>query len=122
MKVSSQLVVDTSPPSKGHVTVRNTNAYMDNVDYITSESVTLHLTGFTDKESGISHFEVGLGSHPFITDILPLFVSIEDYVEINLNNAQLQDGHVYYILARVNLCLLGGTNIANGENWLKFQK
>lgn len=98
---SEEIMVDVSPPRQGEIVV-NTNHYPRiEVPVITSRHLSIYLTGFVDEQSGISYFQVGIGTHELVDDLMPMTDYIEESIKFSLNEEQLVDGYGYYILATV---------------------
>ncbi|WAR31813.1 hypothetical protein MAR_034355 [Mya arenaria] len=54
--ISTALVIDTSPPTEGKIHLEQKLAYYS------SDTISIRLVGFHDDHSGISYFNVGIGS------------------------------------------------------------
>jgi hypothetical protein len=67
------------------------------------KKITVNFIGFKDKESGIDHFEIGIGTQPFFTDILSSSVYHEDNIVINMQYLDIKDGLPYYVAAKVSI-------------------
>ncbi|XP_053376618.1 uncharacterized protein LOC123534121 [Mercenaria mercenaria] len=105
---SNEYSVDTSPPSSGKITTDKQDIYQTTESYITTDTVVVHLAEFRDKDSGISHFEIGVGTEPYLTNVFQLSNYKDDNIELFLNDTHLVDGHIYYVSARaINRAGLG---------------
>ena len=80
------LLVDTTPPTAGRIELDLRNNL-----YVSSDSLSLHLTGFRDEESGIDHFKIGIGSHKDINDVVANSKYYGDFVVIDLRVRVLID-------------------------------
>ncbi|KAH3709959.1 hypothetical protein DPMN_069425 [Dreissena polymorpha] len=92
---SSELIVDTSPPSSGRITLLNN---LQRNHYINHNIAYLRLEAFSDPHSGIDYFNVGLGTFENIADIMSQTRNYGENVEWNLSH--LIDGHPYYIIVQ----------------------
>ncbi|XP_052249681.1 uncharacterized protein LOC127857315 [Dreissena polymorpha] len=97
---SSELIVDTSPPSSGRITLLNN---LQRNHYINHNIAYLRLEAFSDPHSGIDYFNVGLGTFENIADIMSQTRNYGENVEWNLSH--LIDGHPYYIIVQVLKCI-----------------
>lgn len=61
---------------------------------------TVSILGFKDNESGIAHFEIGLGSNKDANDIEAGLEYRSDHFNLQLPDC-LQDGHKYYVTVKV---------------------
>jgi hypothetical protein len=75
----------------------------DSSYYLKDTQITVHLSEFKDEESGIDHFEIGVGTQPFFTDILPAGVFYQSDIIIHIPDHDIKDGHTYYIASKVNI-------------------
>lgn len=94
--VSQELIVDTTPPLLGRIHIGD---LAEDTIYISYGTMKLHLTGFMDSESGISEFEIGIGSQANMNDIISL-KTLSSPITIQLDEQQLFDGHEYFINAK----------------------
>lgn len=101
---TNPLIVDSTPPSSGLVFI---NHGQKNIAYVSSSVCTVSIQGFKDNESGIAHFEIGLGSNKDANDIEAGLVHISDHFNLQLSDS-LHDGHQYYVTVKVCnfLCIL----------------
>lgn len=95
--VSDEFIVDTSPPSTGTILLEPEMIEMSTINYINTDNIVMHLYGFEDKESGISNFEVGVGTRMLLNDVLPLRRYNETYVQLQLAEKLFKDGNTYFI-------------------------
>ncbi|XP_053396792.1 uncharacterized protein LOC123551182 [Mercenaria mercenaria] len=98
--VSSEYIVDTSSPTRGRVQTQGSDMYHDKILYVTEDEIVVHLSGFKEEESGIDYFEIGLGSKPYLMDILSKTVYYDHVIALNLIGLRIIDGHIYYISAK----------------------
>lgn len=100
---SNELIVDTSPPLSGKIQISTIGHTPDASSvYLSNDSITVHLSGFDDDESGIDHFEIGVGSQAFFTDILPAQIYNDSNLVVSLQDIDIKDGHIYHIAAKVS--------------------
>eukprot|EP00759_Apiculatamorpha_spiralis_P016257 PhF_6_TR22548/c0_g1_i1/m.32059 len=72
-----------------------------------------HWDAFRDDESGIERYEVGIGSAPYTTDILP-FVSVMINRQASLSGLSLSANTVYYVVVR-GINGVGLTSISSSD-------
>jgi hypothetical protein len=90
----------------GKLQISTRKQFQDNYLYLTETMLKVHLSGFKDIESGLDHFEIGIGTQPFFTDILSSNILHEDNFDINMQDYDIKDGHPFYIAAKVSInCL-----------------
>ncbi|XP_046569939.1 uncharacterized protein LOC124278266 [Haliotis rubra] len=69
MAVSNSFIVDTSPPTNGVVTDGGKTSQVE-ADYQSStDRYTCYWSGFDDPHSGLSSFQVSLGTEPYLDDV-----------------------------------------------------
>ena len=88
------ITIDASPPISGTIIEGDTI----DIDY-TSNAETLQLTwsGFSDENSGISHYEYGLGRSPGADDMVSFTETTDTSAVLE---ADLVDGTTYYCIVR----------------------
>jgi hypothetical protein len=86
----------------GNLQFSASEQFQDSNIYLTEIMFKVHLSGFKDIESGLDHFEIGIGTQPYFTDILSSYILQEDIFDINMQDLDIQDGHTYYIAAKVS--------------------
>ncbi|WAR31807.1 hypothetical protein MAR_034349, partial [Mya arenaria] len=92
--VSTALVTDTSPPTEGKIHIEQKLAYYS------SDTISIRLVGFHDDHSGISYFNVGIGSSNTMVDTLSMTKYYSDTVNIDLHDSNILEGHQYFILVQ----------------------
>ena len=91
---STPVTVDSSPPTAGVIQV--VSAAMDR--HNTNAELIVEWTGFSDADSGIARYEVGIGSEPGYGDFV-------DFADVGLRNfleqsVHIPGGHHYYVSIR----------------------
>ncbi|WAR31701.1 hypothetical protein MAR_034243 [Mya arenaria] len=94
MVISTALVTDTSPPTEGKIHFERQLAYYS------SDTIGIRLVGFHDDHSGISYFNVGIGSSTTMVDTLSMTKYYSDTVNIDLHDSNILEGHQYFILVQ----------------------
>ncbi|XP_052789246.1 uncharacterized protein LOC128223857 [Mya arenaria] len=92
--VSTELVTDTSPPTEGIIHFDQHHAYYS------SDTISIRLVGFHDDHSGISHYNVGIGSSSIMVDTLSMTKYYTDHFNIDLHYSNILEGHEYFILVQ----------------------
>ncbi|WAR31796.1 hypothetical protein MAR_034338, partial [Mya arenaria] len=92
--VSTALVTDTSPPTAGKIHFERKLAYYN------SDKISIRLVGFHDHHSGISYFNVGIGSSDNTVDTLSMTKYYSDTFNIDLNDSNILEGHEYFIMVQ----------------------
>ncbi|WAR31728.1 hypothetical protein MAR_034270 [Mya arenaria] len=92
--VSTELVTDTSPPTEGIIHFDQHHAYY------TSDTISIRLVGFHDDHSGISYYNVGIGSSSIMVDTLSMTKYYTDHFNIDLHYSNILEGHEYFILVQ----------------------
>ncbi|WAR31809.1 hypothetical protein MAR_034351 [Mya arenaria] len=92
--VSAELVVDTSPPTQGIIHFNQQHAYYS------SDTISIRLVGFRDDHSGISYFNVGIGSSGITVDTFSMTKYYSDTFNIDLHDSNILEGHEYFILVQ----------------------
>ncbi|XP_052220285.1 uncharacterized protein LOC127837360 isoform X3 [Dreissena polymorpha] len=92
---SLELIIDTSPPLCGGVTFLNN---LQRNIFINQELATVRFEGFSDPHSGLSYFNVGVGTMEGVTNIMADTKVFTNFFEFNL--AQMIDGHLYFIIVQ----------------------
>ncbi|XP_052788827.1 uncharacterized protein LOC128223594 [Mya arenaria] len=95
--VSAELVVDTSPPTQGIIHFNQQHAYYS------SDTISIRLVGFRDDHSGISYFNVGIGSSGITVDTFSMTKYYSDTFNIDLHDSNILEGHEYFILVQIDL-------------------
>ncbi|KAJ8312968.1 hypothetical protein KUTeg_010341 [Tegillarca granosa] len=96
--VSQGVIFDNSPPIKGMVHVGGILVH----SYVTSKgSLSIHWMNFKDPESGISKFEVGIGSNTYSTDVKALAHVNGDFTLFPKDG--MHDGLKYYVTMKFDL-------------------
>lgn len=95
---SQGLIVDRTPPLAGEIDIGVSSLQSP---FVNSKYMKITFHGFTDAESGIDHFEIGIGTFSDRTDIVASSKYYSDQAEVPIES--LSDGHTYYIIARVSL-------------------
>ena len=88
-------MVDASPPTLGTVSIQFLN-FLRSGD----EDIMVMWTGFSDLESGIASYEVGIGSSPSSQDVM-LFQPAKGEVSLIRTRDFLSDGKTYYFHVKV---------------------
>ena len=90
--------VDISPPEIGVIYVDNGGSENS---VVTEDMISFQWEGFTDAESGIQKFLLGVGSTNDSADVID-FMSIEgSFTRINQSDSMI-DGYQYYGILKVN--------------------
>ncbi|XP_052788798.1 uncharacterized protein LOC128223561 [Mya arenaria] len=92
--VSTALVTDTSPPTEGKIHLEQKHAYYS------SDTISIRLVGFHDDHSGISYFNVGIGSSDTMVDTVSMTKYYADTLNIDLHDSNILEGHQYFILVQ----------------------
>ncbi|XP_052789886.1 uncharacterized protein LOC128224179 [Mya arenaria] len=92
--VSTVFVTDTSPPKEGIIHFDQQHAYYS------SDTINIRLVGFYDDHSGISYYNVGIGSSGIMVDTLSMAKYYSDILDIDLRELNILDGHEYFILVQ----------------------
>ncbi|KAL9987472.1 hypothetical protein ACROYT_G001785 [Oculina patagonica] len=101
--VSSPVIVDNTPPSKGSVIVSEDRTHdvfgIHSCCHLFNKTLRAHWYGFNDKESEISGFRVAFGKQPNATDVLQFQdVGLVTNVALPLTNiSTLFDGDIVYV-------------------------
>ena len=99
---SEEIVVDITPPVPGQIVIDS----LSSTRWISGDVLRVLLMDFLDKESGIDYFAVFVGSFNYRMDIVAETTYRDDVIEINLQDTNMMDGHVYYLGAKVKrLCI-----------------
>ena len=99
-------MVDATPPNLGTISVQFVN-YLRS----TEEDIMVTWTGFSDPESGIASYEIGIGSSNTNQDVM-LFEAAQGEVSLIKAKELLSDGKVYYFHVKV-----GTTALINSLYW-----
>ena len=97
--LSEELVIDKSKPIDGEVKLRKT---VHRSNWITSNVVSISLSKFDDKESGIDYFTASIGSFEYADDVMSELKFNADLLEITLNGDLCIDGHAYFLAIKVS--------------------
>ena len=97
---SEQLIVDTTPPTLGHISSTSLTA----LKWLAENHLRVHVTNFIDDESGIDYYVATIGSSRQYADVIPETTYRNDLMEIDLEDAPLLDGHTYYL--GIKVCVL----------------
>ena len=90
-------MIDSSPPTSGHVIVGNA----PEMTYLRSdEALIADWSGFTDKESGIHHYEWAVCLRASPQNCLTGFVDIGTKKSLESNNLGLKPGETYALVIR----------------------
>ena len=101
---SEELVVDLTPPTVGRIVVDSLML----TRWISDDMLRVVLMDFSDEESGMDYFTIFVGSSSYSMDIVSETRYTDNLIEINLQNTDMMDGHVYHIGAKVSsLCTFG---------------
>ncbi|KAL9987466.1 hypothetical protein ACROYT_G001779 [Oculina patagonica] len=101
--VSSPVIVDNTPPSKGSVIVSEDRTHdvfgIHSSCHLFNKTMRAHWYGFNDKESEINGFRVAVGKQPNATDVLQFQdVGLVTNVTLPLTNiSTLFDGDIVYV-------------------------
>ncbi|KAL9987476.1 hypothetical protein ACROYT_G001789 [Oculina patagonica] len=101
--VSSPVIVDNTPPSKGSVIVSEDRTHdvfgIHASCHLFNKTLRAHWYGFNDKESEINGFRVAVGKQPNATDVLQFQeVGLVTNVTLPLTNiSTLFDGDIVYV-------------------------
>ena len=98
VSVAQPLVIDSSPPTPGHVSVSFLN-FLKN----TTNDVLVEWSGFTDPESGVEYFYLGVGSTPHNQETMVFTPVTASSHILNIKDTQLEDGKLYYFLIKVDI-------------------
>ncbi|WAR31711.1 hypothetical protein MAR_034253 [Mya arenaria] len=90
--VSTEFVTDTSAPKEGKIHFDQQHAYYN------GDTISIRLVGFHDDHSGISHFNVGIGSSDSTVDALPMTKYYSDTFNIDLHDSNILEGYEYFVL------------------------
>ncbi|KAH3736677.1 hypothetical protein DPMN_043250 [Dreissena polymorpha] len=91
-----EFIIDTSPPLHGIVTILNN---LQRNTFINQDLATFSFEGFSDPQSGLDHYNVGIGTIEGVADIMSEIKVYTDFVEVNC--AQMIDGHLYLVIVQV---------------------
>ncbi|WAR31803.1 hypothetical protein MAR_034345 [Mya arenaria] len=92
--VSTEFVTDTSPPTEGKIHFDQRHAYCN------SDTISMRLVGFHDDHSGISYYNVGIGSSSIMVDTLSMTKYYTDTLDIDIQELNILEGHEYFILVQ----------------------
>ncbi|XP_061173567.1 uncharacterized protein LOC133182736 [Saccostrea echinata] len=98
-EVSSEGVMyDDTPPVHGRVFVDGSGLH----GYITNyRDITVTWEGFSDPESGIKSFQIGIGSSNLSADIFPLTEAMDTFWKPMKTEGKFIDGYEYFILLMI---------------------
>ena len=96
--ISDQLVVDTTPPSTGHLSRSTLMASK----WFGGDMLNIHIKDFYDDESGIDYYVVTIGSSYHTADILQETTYRQELIGVNIDEAHMTDGHTYYLGVKVS--------------------
>ncbi|XP_070204014.1 uncharacterized protein [Littorina saxatilis] len=112
LKSSAPFVVDSSPPSPGHVWHSGSNTSTPSGYSREVGVLSVKWAGFTDPHSGLDYFRIGLGSAPNVTDVVP-FVYVGKQTAYTWRR-ELDQGTKYYATLqacnRAGLCRVTSSN------------
>ncbi|XP_052790278.1 uncharacterized protein LOC128224473 isoform X2 [Mya arenaria] len=89
--VSTEFVTDTSAPKEGKIHFDQQHAYYN------GDTISIRLVGFHDDHSGISHFNVGIGSSDNTVDALSMTKYYSDTFIIDLHDSNIIEGYEYFV-------------------------
>ncbi|XP_053400343.1 uncharacterized protein LOC123557990 [Mercenaria mercenaria] len=93
---STKFIVDTTPPVPGRILIEPEMSDINTVTFIDRADLFLHLTEYTDDESGLAYFEIGVGTHFFLNNIMSLTKYDTNAVHLKLGGSVF-DGCTYFV-------------------------
>ena len=98
--ISDLYYVDTSAPETGNIIIADN--FFDQL-FSSSNDLMIHLKDFKDRESGIDHFEIGVGSSKYLDDIVPAAEYHYNDVEVHIPEDYITEGHYYFVVVTVSI-------------------
>lgn len=102
MTSSLPIMVDTSPPQPGSVSVYTMHEQQKSTR---EEDLIVQWTAFQDRESGIRSYDLAIGSHEQSQDILP-FTPVTGFITFVNGQGMLASGNKYYFHIKVSALLI----------------